>query len=328
MLQDVLNAVATEYDLTIKQAKVMRDRKKSYLVKLETTRGHFLLKRLNITEMRQRFILSAEQFLRAKGVKIPRTLRTKKGHLYFMHGGYPYVIMKWIKGKSPPPATTSRIKEIGRLLGQFHAKSIGFQSDLGNRYSSANSWEHEYLLDIYHMEEWFTAHAATSSSRENAIKKQLHFFLRAARSALHALDQTAFFHEWKKTSHHLQYLCHGDFHTANIISNRSGSYLIDWEDVRYDFPSKDLSRFLQFIMRHEGGFSSHRWNLLWRAYQSKNRLTKKEKKLFYIDLSFPHAVERFLRKRAYMNMKRSAVDRFLKQERQKITYMKRQWSKL
>lgn len=324
MLEDLLNTITSEYDLTIKRTKILRDREKSFLMKLHTAKGHFLLKRLNISETRQRFILSAEQHLRTQGILIPRTLPTKSASLYIMYAGHPYVITKWIKGKSPPPTSAARIKEVGRLLGHFHAQSVGFHSESGERYASATSWENEYTRDLNRMEIWAVKHANDTSSIKTFIKDQLDFFIRAGHAATRALQQSPCFQQWKKTSLSNQYLCHGDFHTANIISNKHGSYLIDWEDVRYDFPSKDLARFLQFIMMHDGGFSSHSWRQLLRAYQSKNRLSKQEKQLLYIDLSFPHNVERFLRTNAYRKMKPSAIRRFLKQERRKIMYMKKQ----
>ncbi|MET3291265.1 UNVERIFIED_CONTAM: CotS family spore coat protein [Brevibacillus sp. OAP136] len=328
MLQDLLSTIASEYDLDIKRTKILRDREKSFLLKLHTAKGLFLLKRLSISEARQRFILAAEQYLRNQGLLIPRTLPTKSGRLYVMHAGYPYVITKWVEGESPPPNSSTRIKKAGRLLGRFHAKSRGFVFESGDRYARASSWEQEYASDLDRMEEWAITHADGSSTIENVIKKRLDFFLQAGRQAKKALDQSRFFQRWKKSALFSQYLCHGDFHTANIVSNKDGTYLIDWEDVRYDFPSKDLARFLHFIMRHDGRFSSRSWKQLLRAYQAKNRLSKQEKKLLYIDLSFPHGVERFLRTRGYEKMKVSEIKRFLRQERQKISYMKNQLKKL
>jgi len=96
---------------------------------------------------------------------------------------------------------------------------------------------------------------------------------------------------------------------------------IDWEDARYDFPSKDISRVLSLLMRKNKKWNPRSFKHLMNGYLRENPLSRRQRHLLYADLAFSHIEERFLRQRQYADMTENEIDRFLEEEAKKMSYM-------
>jgi CotS family spore coat protein len=336
-------AVKKEYALRIRGWKPLRDSKKSRVIRVKADEGQYVLKTLFVDEDRQRFIVEAEDYLRTQGIRIPKGVETRTGKPLFVWKGSPYVLQQWVCGKPYPLIAKDRVKKASTLLGSVHAASLGFRGYRGERYVGACQWEEEYAADLASMKAWREKHRRLGKHMglmTRIILRDIDYFRKVARRMQEKLKQNPYFAVWKELPLSEHYLCHGDFHTGNVIARQEGSggsdrggnggsggsmlSIIDWEDVRYDFPSKDITRLLFVMMRRDKGWRKKRFETLMTAYLQVNPLTDEQKSLLYTDMAFPHIFERFLRREQYRRMSLHEVRRFLKGERQKTAYLEHQ----
>jgi CotS family spore coat protein len=318
---DLLHKIESAYKLSIKSWQILRDTKKTLVIRLHTDRGIFYAKSMFITKERQKFILDAEQHLRQRGISIPAVEKTADQKPFIMWQGYPLLLQKHVPGKPYSLKTADQIRRIGQFLAHLHRSSSGFHADHGDRYNGAARWEQEYADDLARMKRWWEEHKDENDPKINVIRSRIPFFWRAGGIAQNLLHRSSYFLKWKTLPEREHFLCHGDFHMRNVISSGRKLTVIDWEDVRFDFPSKDLTRLLSVLMRRDRTWSRKRCMLLLNAYLRRNRLDRKAVSLLYQDLAFPHIMERFLRRQLYTKMSLPGIRRFLRMEQQKTRYM-------
>ncbi len=321
MIKQLFRQINREYGLNIRSYRVIHNTDKTVVIHLKTDRGSFFAKCMYATVERQQFIVEAEKYLRKRGISIPRIEPTLQGNSSFYWNGRLFYLQEETPGKLYGLSRPNNIKKIGALLGQFHSSSVGFRSSSGKLFNGSLSWEQEYEADLLSMENWQKQHAHKRQQKIKLIQKHLPFFLRAGHEMQKLMQHSSYFQRWKGQPEHLHKLCHGDFHMGNILKDGKKLHVIDWEDVRYDHPSKDLTRLLYVLMRKHGKWDKEQWQLLMNAYFKQNPMGKAEKNLLYQDLAFPHIFERFLRRKLYTNMSYEQVSRFLERERAKTRYM-------
>ncbi|HZG16560.1 MAG TPA: CotS family spore coat protein [Candidatus Bathyarchaeia archaeon] len=324
MLEPLLRQINMVYGLHIQSYQVIRDSAKTMVIHLKTDRGSFFAKTMYIQEERQQFILDAEAHLRKRGIFIPQLVQTIEDKPFFEWNGNLFYLQKDVQGKAVSLKTPKQTRRIGELLGRIHSSSVGLLSASGNRYNGALRWEMEYENDLKSLQRWQERFSDHPKPKIKLLRQHLPYFLRVGEEMHKLLQESAFFQEWKNRAEYQLSLCHGDFHMGNVIKSENRLYVIDWEDVRYDYPSKDLSRLLYVYMRRYHGWDSQRCELLFRAYFRKNPMKKQEKALLYQDLAFPHIFEWFLRRKQYTSMSYQQVSLFLKAERSKTKYMLKQ----
>ncbi|WP_134683086.1 phosphotransferase [Brevibacillus migulae] len=324
MLEPLLRQIHLEYGLKIQSYEVIRDTPKTMVIHLKTDRGSFFAKTMYIQEDRQHFILSAEAHLRDCGIFIPPLVQTLKNAPFIECSGNLFYLQKDVRGNPYSLKSPNQMRRIGELLGQLHASSVGLLSSSGERYNGALRWEHEYETDLRSLQRWYEQFADSAKPKIKLLRQHLPYFLHVGQEMHQLLGESSFFQEWKERPEHLHPLCHGDFHMGNVIKSENRLYVIDWEDVRYDYPSKDLSRLLYTYMRRYNGWNREKCEMLFRAYFKKNPMKKREKALLYQDLAFPHIFEWFLRRKQYTTMSYQRVSLFLKSERSKTDYMRKQ----
>jgi len=324
MRNELRNHIESEYAITVHAARTIHHTPKTFVCKLTTNRGTYALKTLYKPEARQQFVTGAENYLRGRGIHIPETLSTKTNKHYTMVNGYPYALQKWVPGRPSSVATLSGIKLLGALLGKMHKASVGYQSQHSSLYAGYKLWTAEYKKDLRSIDSWRKKHKDSQDPKIKSILKYTAYFKKAGKKALQSLLSNDYFLQWKEASPSTHYLCHGDFHTGNVLISQSNCTIIDWEDVRYDFPSKDIARLLFVSMRSHRRWSRQLWNALFTTYLQENPLSRNEKNLLYIDLTFPHLFERYLRKQVYRKKTLAQVNTFLRSEMEKTEFMKEQ----
>jgi len=314
MDHQLLYVLAQKYGLHVHTCDTLHDTNRTKVFGIQSDKGKHVLKTMYITEARQRFITEAEDFLRNKGIPIPRTIPTWENKPYFLLGGYPYVLQEWIEGI---PNDQECFVESAALLGKMHAASLGFQPSVGGVESATAKWMKKYRHKLLTMKTWKSMHEHTRSPVKLEILSSLDFFLYAGEQIQQLLQQHPIYLSWLKKPLSEQYLIHGDFHNHNVLRTASGLSIIDWEFVKFDYPSRDFMKVLNRMMSKENRWDAAGFSSLLTAYLAQNSLTEKELFLFYVDLAFPHRVERMLRKKWYRDMFVEEAVSFVQREREK-----------
>ncbi len=311
-MKKLIQLVKLEYGIDIHRTKKIHDSPKSFVLKLQTDKGPLVLKTLYTTLERQNFILEAEEHLRNKGILIPETILTREGKAFIVWSQYPYVLQKWVSGKHYPLISKKRIARMGALLGMIHSNSISFYPSNDNS-SPEGNLEREYDEKLAHLKSWREQFKSNAPEKINAVLNEMEFFIQTGEKVRQLILNNPYKHR--------RFLCHGDFHTFNIKANGDSLHVIDWEDVRFDFPSKDITRILYVLMRRYKRWDKDKFNILFSAYLTENKLSPEEKKILTLDLAFPYIFDRFLRKKTYKKLSTKRIVQFLKREQEKAQYL-------
>lgn len=308
-----------QYGFNIKDWDVIKYKKNSSLVaKITTEKGKkFALKSLFIPPKRQQFIVSSEQLLSQKGVALARPVATLTGDLYIVHKQVPYVLYEWIKGEGGQLRHRGDLKSIVKVIARFHlaSRDLNYPSDM--KIYTHPHWKKEYKTRIKSINRWYNTHKKSKNQKKAVICSSIPFFLKAAKKALSELKKSRYQEYIEGGS--AQSLVHGDMHHKNLINQGKSKVLIDFEDVRYDLPSKDLLRiFSMYTKSHP--FTALTFRSMMRAYERNCPLPAHVKQLVYIDFLFPHIFERMLRKNKYKGMSINQIKHRVKQERKKADY--------
>lgn len=320
-MEELIQRMEEAYQLTVKKHEILRDTSKSLVIRVNTSKGKYIGKRLYISTDRQLFILDAEEHLRKKGILIPEVRKTKDNERYILWNNYPFILQKWVPWPMIALNAPIRIRRVGATMGNIHFQSQGFSSPNGQLYNGSLGWEQEYEQDLSTMDGWHREHDKNTDPKVALIASYLPVFLEAGVVTHNHLAKSRYFSKWKKQPLSQHFLCHGDFNNGNLLSSEKKVAVIDWEDVRYDYPSKDISRLLYLLMRKERQWVPSHFSHLLIGYLREHPLSREQLHLLFVDLAFPHIFERFLRTRQYQGMTVEEVRNFLQREASKTFYM-------
>ncbi|MGG1661945.1 CotS family spore coat protein [Brevibacillus sp. NRS-1366] len=314
-------SIRKEYGFTVRNMKRIPTVKNTSVFRLQTDQGNYILKSLYTSKTRQLFIIDAENYLRNQGISIPEVIPTLRNKPYFYWKHHLFILQRMYPGKPFGLRSPNRIKQAGSLLGKMHRASLGFRSELGDRYVGPSNWMKEYEDDLSSIRAWQKRNRYKKEPKIKVILPYIRFFLSSGKTARTMLHKNQFFLKWRNLPTHEHFLCHGDFHPRNFLINGSDTTIIDWEDVRYDSPSKDIIRLVDNIIDRDSKWSKKKFTMLLSEYLKENPLTDQQKSIFFIDLAFPHVFERYLRKKIYHRMSPYQVKQFLRREKQKTSDM-------
>lgn len=321
MKKQLIKRLEKEFGFKVDKVSVIKHIKRTSFVGLIRTRDgkRYIVKSLYLDPKRQQFIVVSEKLLSAQGVPLARPLPTKSGQLIFTLHGVPYVLYEYIKGKPHSLKNSKRLIEAVKVIAYFHRRSRGltYPADL-EIYSHLN-WLKEYEKRLKNMKKWAEKHRHSSDKKKQLILRYLPFFHKMGEKARNLLKQSSY-SSLAATPYEQQSLVHGDFHQVNLIRQGDKLVLIDFEDVRYDFPSKDLLRILSMYTRHHS-LKRSTLKQMFKAYEQINPLSKDAKQVLLIDLMFPHIFEHMLRKKKYKGSY-DYVRHVIKQEKRKVNWVK------
>lgn len=323
MEEELLPKIVEIYRLNIRSSELFHYTTRTLVLLIKTDQGNFVVKSIYVDRKRMEFILAVEKHLREKGISIPRTIPMANGELIFLCNGVPFAMQEYVEGKPVLLTSAKTYQERGRLLGNIHSRSLGFAADDGEDYRGTKKWGDAYQEELGTLDNWRKMYQKTKRKELQLIHHSLDFFLEAGDQLYRQLAENSLFSLMNKDPLSKQYICHGDFHTGNVLWNQAEHRfsIIDWEFTRYDFPSVDLGRLLFIIMRNEERWNSASFAALLSGYLQENPLNQEQLELLYLDLAFPHSMERFLRKKLYKEMSTTQIKQFLQREREKTSYL-------
>lgn len=314
-------ALSESFQIDIKKIKTIKDVKgSSYVGKVVTRNGEkFAVKSLFLDPSRQRFITEAERLLYERGVSLALPVKNRNGQLTFNHRGHPFVLYRWIDGK---PLSISKEKYLLRLIktmATFHYHSSNLPFPKGVRIYGHQNWLTEYEQRIHNMKKFLKKNKDSNHQIKRYISQNIPFFKETGKNALHLLKMSHYL-TLKNAPYQEQTLVHGDFHQNNILVQGNKRVIIDFEDVRYDFPSKDILRLFSMYCRNRP-FRIETFERMMKTYEKHHPLRMAIKEIVYIDLLFPHIFEHMIRKKRYKKMTLKEVKYFIKQEKKKAEYL-------
>ncbi len=317
--------VEKDYGFEIKKWKMIKNEKNSsFVAQIITKKGEkYALKSLYLTPERQYFIAISEQMLADRGVELARPIPTLNGDLLMIHKKFPYVLYQWIDGETAQLRHQDDLEAIIEAMARFHRASseLYYPSDIETYEHS--QWKKEYKDRLKTIKKWLNAHQTSRNKNEAIINSAIPFFKQMAKAALKELKSSKY-DDYIKGSVAAKSLVHGDLHHNNVINQKNVKVLIDFEDIRYDLPSKDLLRTYSMYTKNHS-FKEKIFSSMMKTYEHHHSLSPEVKQLVFIDLLFPHIFERLLRKKKYIGMNSKELRHRIKQEKKKAAYVHRHY---
>lgn len=326
---ELRKAVELTYCLQILETETLHDTGRTIVIHLKTTKGDYVLKRIILEEERLLFILAVEDRIRSTGIHIPIILPTADGKRYFSWGNQYYLMQQYIFGdpSNDPHMSDTGVDNIwkrGVLLGQLHSASYGFTTPMSQKYMGLNHWDEHYQSGLHYLKRWYEKSRHSSSERKQMVCKYIPYFQEVGQQIYQALQKSSHYACLKHRPVDEQWICHGDFHRGNVFQRKNTFWVIDWEFTRHDFPSKDLERLVNLLVKKQSKWSEKAYTTLLDQYLSQNALSQADQWVLYHDLAYPHGVRRLIRHGLYKKGSVSEMEALLQKEWDRSEHLK-QW---
>jgi CotS family spore coat protein len=296
VINQQVNQLVQTFKVKIKHMRIV----KSGVYRLISTDGkQHCLKKMSYTLRRLRWMDQVLRSIRRQGFyniawRNPHEQTGK--HLYARRprGGTPYILTPWIKGRSPSPASRKDIKACAAALARFH---LAGRKALLPRSGALNM-----------LRKW----PSLLQAREELLKKQINkakrnghgspmdrllqvhgdSLLQRSQEALRILRRSNYKAVCKKAAN-TGALCHGDSGPKNFVLTSSGTYMIDFETLRFDLRAYDLFRMIRLSCKNKGWKLSTARSVL-DGYQSVSKLERSDIELIKVWLQFPNKAFKLL----------------------------------
>ena len=282
--------VFQEYDFEVHQVDIHRS-----VIKVKTQLGDFAVKKTMGQPIRVEQMKEAMDFLSAQQYPVNPILPNKFGDLYVpVSDGFVYV-SRWVEGNhlklNSQPHLLSGIKAMAKLhrIGLKYTPNDLSQLPSMSEIYILNMWKQRIIWLKKYQKQLRRKSGLTTF--EHVLVTYLPFLKDWAEEAVDLLEQWVIEHhsigDQRKT------ICHGKFHHRNMIVHQRSFVVLDFEEVSYDTPVRDLALFIrQYILNKENRI----WALDWLdVYQKTMPLNTAEKELLSILLLFPERMFSFIK---------------------------------
>src|SRR5690554_3010225 len=252
----IVQRVMAHYPQTVTGARTIQSGGPKVVWKLETAGGPLCLKRLRHPEERAAFSVPAQVHIARSGGPVPAVLPARDGALWVQVDGAVFVLYQWIEGRNARFSPTGDLVPAVEALASFHERSRGYQPPEGCRISSKlGGLPGHYESLRRRLEEWKRVaagdpgdpfHAAYLSAVDQEIERAL-----AAEEAL----QRSAYAEMVERALPGDTLCHQDYGEGNALIASGKVWVLDLDNVTFDFPARDLRKLLTKLMLARGSWN-------------------------------------------------------------------------
>lgn len=296
MINQQVNQLVQTFKVKIKHMRVV----KSGVYRLISIDGkQYCLKKMSYSLRRLRWMDLVLRRIRRKGfsnIAWRNPLEQKGKHLYARQplGGTPYILTPWIKGRPPSPASQKDIKACAATLARFHLAGRKAFLPRSGALNMLRKWPsllqaREALLKKQIKKAKRNGHG---SPMDRLLQLHGDSLLQSSQEALRLLRRSDYKAVCKKAAK-TGALCHGDSGPKNFVLTSSGTYMIDFETLRFDLRAYDLFRMIRLSCKNKGWKLSTARTVL-DGYQSVSKLERSDIELVKVWLQFPNKTFKLL----------------------------------
>lgn len=280
-----IESVLEQYPFVVNQVRKGRE-----AFVCDTSQGLKIIKNYKGSEARADFLYKLLLFLRENGQKqVDCIVKTKEERTIATDTDQTnYMVRDWLEGRECDTKNREDIlKAITGLAGLHSALRLYTEEIPDFLKNSPETFLEEcqkHWREIKKVKNYI-----------NGKKKKNDFEIKFITSCNEFLEQASQVIELQKkellknsqeNNRSLYGICHGDFNQHNVLFNREGTLILNYEKAIYDVQVSDLSNFMRKILE------KHNWNLglgmdMLQAYNNVRKLEEAEMRQLYLRLAFP-----------------------------------------
>ena len=280
-MQEFEQKILEQYDIEVSSTRKVRG-----AVLCETNKGLFLLKEITTSEKRIPALCELYTRLYEQGYhRIDYVVTNRNGeYISALDNGDRYILKKCFAGRECDIKKTREIFEAAGNLAKLH---IIMRYELEHGIPEGTKTDEKYRRHNRELKKvrQFTRKVVPKGEFEFAFLKQFDQMYQWAEAAVEELDRSdyekLYAEEMKKSG-----MIHGEYNYHNIIMTKEGIATTNFEKFRRDIQVEDLYYFLRKCMEKHH-YDERLGYRMMRAYDSVNKLGKKERDYLAIRLAYP-----------------------------------------
>ncbi len=272
---------------------VKRVEQKYGIIRVQTTKGTYALKRGHLSPERLNFLRKAFQYVEQQGFTLFAPLQTSaSGKPYVVRKNETYYATDWIAGQPANFASLGQVREVAHVLAQFHHTSRGFEYD---GYSPPMEFKLDDLLRDRTEDLKALLARAQTRNEPDAFDRLLANHASALRNdaeeSVRVVESTeclSFLRDDEDTPG----LCHLDVIPGNFIYTPEQKVIaIDFDMCTYAPRALDLSHLLRRALQQQRWLTDVAYTCFV-EYNQAEVISGPEYRLIYALLRFPYRVWR------------------------------------
>lgn len=289
MDRKAMHVLKESYQLDLKQFKRLRERGLRCVWYIRTDKGDYCFKKYDLELKDYQFSFALQKYLMTKELPIPRLIPAIDGQLYAVDSDKRvYVLFEWIRNEQRIDMTMP--KNITRglyTLALFHRDAYNFTPNEDIKV------HRRYRLNAKRVNKEIETLAMYPEQAIGAKRLSYHHKIvetaYQVRDKLEALFKNGTLHEEARNGH----IAHNDFADINLLATDKNTYMIDFDDATYNFPTIDFEAI--FIKTCLKKLIPPKHIPMWfKAYESCYRLSPALKKHLIYHLQIPTMYRRIL----------------------------------
>lgn len=273
-----VKSILSHYPLKDPKAELIKESKARGVWLVTSKKKKYILK--NIPVEKTAFAIKL-QYKLAKETDVPQIYVTEHDEKYVKGKNGYYYLTEFIKGTQPSP------EERAKGLAKFHKKAKlprSLQSYLSAhcKIKTPAKWLEEYRNKKRKFKNW------QKSVKDDDLRKAFDRCREMAEKCIYFLKQSDI-EQYIEDVKRLNYICHGDFHSANSIKKGGSVYIIDLDRAYVGPPANDFSFFVSRSL-NSGELLPHKLPKIVDLYFQKCPEMRKYRNIYLISLLFPHTL--------------------------------------
>ncbi|NJD02429.1 MAG: CotS family spore coat protein [Ruminiclostridium sp.] len=318
-------AVLREYDAAPSNIVLIQGGSIKTVWKIQTDKGVLCLKRLKQSYDKALFSVNAQIYIKNSGGNVPGIIPNKKGEAITANNDQLFVLYEWIDGHDLDFGNPADLRNALKGLARFHGFSKGYTpADESRTSSKLGKWPEQYGSMLSKLGVWMeTARANIVQQNFSAYFNHTAAIIDIGKMALEEIKKSAY-EELAAAGSNSIVLCHQDYGRGNALLSRKGVYILDLDGVTFDLPARDLRKIIGKTAENRNQWQMEMINEITGWYEESYPMNKKERKLLYIDLLFPHWYYGLVKNlfQAGKPVKASEIERIAKLELSKVPILK------
>ena len=276
------NQILEQYPFEVKQTAKGRG-----ALICDTDQGLRILKEYKGSEGRAEFLYSLLEFLKERGQEhVDRIIKNKEEKAITVDtDGTAYMVREWYEGRECDTKNREDILRAVQQLARLHKVLREFPLEIPEYLQVQDNTlllENErHTRELKKVRNFVHSRKKKNDFEQKFLKSYGMFFREAEQVAELQRRELE-----RADAGNIYGICHGDYNQHNVIFNRQGTVVLNFEKASYDVQAGDLGNFMRKIME------KHNWSMglgvdMLAAYEQVRPMAPEELRQLYIRLAYP-----------------------------------------